>query len=314
MHCGVTRRLVDLGTDFDVAAAEDGSSQITVNEGQVEVRAPGAAPVEVTAGNQVLVDAAGERRIGAVKLVNRANAWKQRLKQLARDKRTFLLLTGDGNANPTVPAEPPRVTGVLTPAVDRFGNAGGAIHFDGVDSFAVYPLTWPQGDFTLSAWVRAAEPGGGRYIIAAEADDGEVASRRMRLIRDVVKADAFVHRLHRVFVNDVRARGASGPITPQRWTYVVATFRRGEGPQGQMKLYIDGKLKSDNRYEYRTGEDPIAPGISVGNSPLSPAPQRCFHGDLDDVLLLRGALSDDEVFELYEASRPDPQPAAANKQ
>ena len=52
-------------------------------------------------------------------------------------------------------------------------------------------------------------------------------------------------------------------------------------------------------------EDPIAPGITLGNSPVSPAAQRSFRGNLDDVLLLKRVLSGDDVLALYEASRPE---------
>jgi hypothetical protein len=231
---------------------------------------------------------------------------------LSSDKRTFLLLPLDGDANPVVPAAPASVAGMLTPAVDRFGNVDGALHFNGQDSFAVYPLAWPPGDYTLSAWVRTAAPGVGRYIIAAETKEEPLASRRLRLIGDFVKADAFVHGMHRIFVRDVQARGGSGPVSQGRWTHVVATFHRLAGKEAQMKVYIDGQPTSDNRYEYRAGDDPIAAEVTVGNSPLAASPQRCFHGDLDDVLLLAGELSDEEVLALYEASRPDPHPPAEN--
>lgn len=302
--------VIDLGTDFEVEVAADGMARVTVEKGRVQVRAPGEVAVVVTAGNQVALTAAGEQRIGAIALVNRANAWKHQLEQLSQDRRTFMLLPLDGNAKPLVPAALANVAGDPAPAVDRFGHADGALRFNGRDSFVVYPVEWPQGDFTLSAWVRTAESGDGGYIIAAESKEEQLASRRLRLIGEVVKADAFVHDLHRIFVSDVRARGGSGPISPNRWTHVVATFRRLAGKDARMTIYIDGQRADDNRYEYRAGDDPIASGITVGNSPLNPSPRRCFHGDLDDVLLRVGALSDDEVLALYESSRPDPHPPA----
>lgn len=307
--------VVDLGTQFAVEVGPDGESHVSVTQGRVEVRAAGESPVVVTAGEQVAVSGSGERRIGEVAAVNRREQWRRRLNQFTQDGRAFLILPLDGDAVPLVPATDVKVFGKPVPASDRFGNAGGALHFNGQDSYAAYPLQWPSGNFTLSAWFRTQQLARGvRYLVAAEADDGTHASRRLRQIRGVVKGDAFVHQLQTFSENDKRAKGGSGRIAADRWTHVVVTFQRTKADEARMRVYLDGQPTSDNRYDYRDGIDPIAAGVTVGNSPLNPGPVYCFQGDLDDVLILERVLSPDGVHELYEASRPDPHPAIDAKQ
>ena len=214
----------------------------------------------------------------------------------------------DGDGSPLRPTTLAEVHGVPQPCADRFGNAGRALHFNG-DTWLNYPLTWPTGSFTLSAWFRSEHHWNPVYLIATEPvqRDGVLASRRLRLFRQLVKGDAFVPGYPgqgRVGELNPIARGGSGQILLRRWTHVVLTFQHLANHQAQMLVYVDGKQTSDNRYDYRKETDVIAPGLTVGNIPHQQV-NRCFFGDLDDVVLLQRAISAEEVQQWYEASRPE---------
>lgn len=93
---------------------------------------------------------------------------------------------------------------------------------------------------------------------------------------------------------------SSSPIEPERWTH-VAIVR--DTANKTYKLYIDGKLADTRTYaENPTGGDSPLSRVTIGRS--GGAVLNHFDGKLDELMLYTRALSDLEVANLYQHSRP----------
>ena len=168
---------------------------------------------------------------------------------------------------------------------DRFGRAGHAYRFDGIDDYievAPPPRLSSEG-LTVSVWVRYA-PGdfrGWSNCIVAQ-DDGNDEDQARR----VFQLSTFGGHItwHRMI-------GARDPICQRRvreavWQHVVATHDRG-----RHRLYVDGVLH--DTVEHRLWTDPSQP-LHIGRKGT---PESCFffRGDLDDLRIYDRALGDAEI-------------------
>jgi len=201
-----------------------------------------------------------------------------------------------------------------TPAADRSGRAGGALHFDGKTSIVVAPHSQAYREFrelTLLAWVRNS--GGGTVVFKGGACPG--AAR-------VFRGKAFLFRLddqQRAHLRVNSGRGTAddphSEIVSQRaiprdraWHMIVGVF-----DDGKLRLYIDGRRdRAAPTYYERIGNrakkvevpqvvevasctEPLRIGSSYTYDGGRPRTLEHFAGDIDDVAIYDRALTEDEI-------------------
>lgn len=199
-----------------------------------------------------------------------------------------------------------------TLSADRFGNAGSAFSFDGVDDYIEIPTSAQMeqltDEITISAWVRRG---------VASLQESFVISRRLGSnpgIQHTIKlspsgeisfqwtgaGQPSVGLVTQVYENGF------GLLNDGNWHHLAVSYRFG--PAGGGSIYVDGRAL-DTFFSF--GSD----GTSVPSSVVAPtrigdqiseSPGR-FRGMIDDVRVYRRALTDQEVVELCDvASICDP--------
>lgn len=201
----------------------------------------------------------------------------------------------------------------------RFNNALG---FDGVDDYVEVPddpsLRFMQrSSFTISAWVMPALETENGYIICKMRSGGR-------------RGDAEVRR--RLTSSETTSR------TPQRgvsvfgylatWTsltseflfggesswkgYVLAQTGRNSAPVGSwyhvvgvyddkdVRIYLNGELRGRRTFDLETGSTTPDKNLVIGAMSYDSTIKAFFGGKIDDVRIYDGALSDAEIWSLYE--------------
>ena len=164
----------------------------------------------------------------------------------------------------------------------------------------------------MSAWIRTDDLTETRYLLSAEGESPEQASRRLRILKRVIKSDAFIvdPKTHpekgKSPDTNIRSLGASTNIPKDRWLHVVTTYKPQSDGNVSLWLYIDGELRSSNTYRHPVGSAVTAKNLTVGGSPLVGEGEGAtvFSGEIDDVILLSRTLSPEQVRDLYQLSRP----------
>lgn len=163
---------------------------------------------------------------------------------------------------------------------------------DHVAVAAAPEFDFPEGAFSLSAWVNPYVNRHGQRMIVAK-NDYAANHRQWGLMIDHDDTFAFY-----VWSQGWQTVRSTTRPTPGRWYHVAATFERG-----QARLYIDGKLE---------GEGAFAPAV-----PASPAPvtiggvvsggnmMQGFVGALDEVMVFARSLAPADI-EAFADFRPEP--------
>ena len=179
-----------------------------------------------------------------------------------------------------------------TPAPDRFGNAGRAFHFDGVDDYIVIdpPPTLNPDAMSVSAWVRydaLRHTAGWSDCIVAQDDgnDGD-QSRRVFQLSTWQGGRIVWHRM--MGARDPMCRL---PFSVGAWVHVAAVYEHGEH-----RIYANGELHDSVRHSFWT--HPSQP-IHIGRKGTDES-VFFFHGDIGDVRLYDHALTDADVRALVE--------------
>lgn len=119
----------------------------------------------------------------------------------------------------------------IRPAPDRTGGSGGAVAFNGRDTFIRFPLDlFPEDDYTLRMWVYAARAAAApQAIFSARGQADDVA---LELILRDGALTALVLQGQAVETSPV-------PMPAHQWTHVAVT-KSGEA----LVLHLDGELKA----------------------------------------------------------------------
>ena len=184
-----------------------------------------------------------------------------------------------------------------TLAEDRFGNAGSAYGFDGVDDYIAANASTAldassYSEITLSAWVNTAEfsPTGSasKIITHTSIDDPNLQQYALS-----VQHDSALYFLAGTGQFEANGINVSSPVLfMNQWQHVIMTYD-GES----VSFFVNGnlvftKLESDNF--------PTSPtGALVFSSIQSSQYNRLYNGLLDDITIYNRALSPEEVTQLF---------------
>lgn len=183
--------------------------------------------------------------------------------------------------------------GGATSGRDRFGDATGALYFDGYDMAQVaHRSALNPANLTISAWVYGTTYNLGEWAWPRIVDKSSWASKYGYSLN--------LHRLSYNFRFEMYTTGGSvhaieGPkLALSRWQHVAVTY---DG--SVMKLYYDGRLANS-----ATINRPIrhtSGSLNFGNRHDGGA-YRPFKGSIDDVRLYNRALSAEEIAALTAAT------------
>lgn len=297
--------VIDLGTSFAVDVDTQNRAAVLVEEGLVEVRAPGESPVTLTAGNEVAIADSGERRIGNVSRYSRERRWQRRLKTICSAKRrTAVVMTLDGHGEPAVPETSTRVHGDPSPALDRFGQVGGAFHFDGVGDWLELPAAFPAKNFTLLVWFRAERTEDERFLFSTKSADRAKASRAIRLVGETISVDVFAPHSEESGERGPRLVG-NGRFQPNRWTHLAVTYENPRAKPACLRVYINGRQASEDYCEFGSTIPVMPDRIAIGNSIVASDDGGRFGGELDDLIVIKRCYEPEKILDLFENSRPE---------
>ncbi len=184
------------------------------------------------------------------------------------------------------------ISGTLSSTTDRFGNANGAMHFNGdVNNriaVADHPLFRPT-NVTLSAWVKMEGSGFQAFVgknfgtciqnpWQLGFDGGNLSSWSFY---DANNCNAYSVLQH-------------SPFPSNTWVHLVQVV---DTDNDMHKLYMNGSLVASQAY---TGsiiydDKPVFFGMDIDNGGMFGA----FNGDLDDVRIYGSALTNEQISDLY---------------
>ncbi len=217
----------------------------------------------------------------------------------------------NGNANDAIGTLNGTVSGAIL-STDRFGSAGNAFSFDGVDDnidLSNSNVIRPTAALTISAWFNIENPAGaaaGRQILSCTENAGYQIAYDKAL-------NAFVLYVRRNggygFVQVAAAPYLTG------WHYMAGTF------DGRFtRLYMDGVLVATddagatfpiqynsgvNTYIGAEASDPVATGVAID-------PNYYWHGRIDEVKIYNTALTASQVQQDFASSNQTQKPGSGN--
>lgn len=337
-------RVVDLGTEFGVSVgdglAEVHVFEGKVALAPVVTKALQPAR-ELTAGNALRVESSGQTPVVPVddlrfvrddEFVARVNArqggarerWLAYKFNLRRNSSLVAWYdvgrnNTDGRLLNAASASHP-VDGLIS------GNASGracrgrfgddkALSFNGIDEFVFIndrPDLRLTDEFTLSVWMRynaAPSPNAFSRLIGKDFNGKDVPSSNYSLwltnggVVSEGRTDTFAQ--WQVPGRDAQGEFINNYINGQtslrlgQWYQITAVVRGG-----MMKLYVNGvedAVPVGIRGDRLVNDQPV----SIGYCPMNSAWEaEHFAGEMSDVLIFRRGLSDEEVLQLYEKSKP----------
>ena len=170
------------------------------------------------------------------------------------------------------------------------GQIDGALSFDGDDNVITGAIMDFRGDgtFTVSLWIRATITQD-NYIIGTGLGEGWY----MRVTRSTFSPPG---RLL-VKIDDGRDDewGAGGPvINDDKWHHIVMVL---DGPNDKMYGYVDGDPAIN--VDLPTGKNEVGDLLDTVYIGSTEETSRYFRGDIDDVRIYNGALSEEEIATIY---------------
>ena len=164
-----------------------------------------------------------------------------------------------------------KCSGDACPTTGVTGRANQAALFDGDDQVDV-PVSVPDRDFTLAAWVKYTGSNPGNYNTIMEFGNDAPGL--------FMRGDRSLHLYPRI---------QGGTIPPNTWTHVAYVW---DGDYSE--LYINGERVK----RLDTSAPPRGAGLGIGHHEGETA----WEGYIDDVKVYRRALSGNEVRDLYRAA------------
>lgn len=323
-------RLVDHGTEFSVDVAADSSSEVHVFDGEVTVRPRDAAvdseDLRLTANQATLIHAGacipegididhGRFVRTLTETIDYDGTYRQFVRSLQPVSWYRMSFAADGQTladDGRVPRDATLHVGRMQPAPFKPGHVGTSLYLGGpaTGAYAMadyVPAT--DGAITVSAWVQAKS----RPRWAAIVKHWGVKFRKGRRTYEG-PGGQFHFGLHedsgalelqvRDSAGEVIALREQEPIELQRWQHVAFVV---DGRQ--VRLYRNGRMVDAAACHGLATDGPPAMGIGIklnhegtGPDPMNPG---YWHGRIDEVLRFDRALTDDELLELFEASRKE---------
>ncbi len=206
----------------------------------------------------------------------------------------------DGNANDASNNVNIGTAYGATAAVDRFGNAGRALAFDGVSSYVRIPRTsWNQpgaGSFSICGWFQVSSVDVTKsdfYIYDMDDGDSDYSGYSMYwdtqgegLILDFHYDDAWTHHTGVI---------TSAATLRNGWHFFTGILDRN---LVQMRLYVDGSLVGSHAIDPQSITSTRS-DFYLGRRPYIPPYEQLFNGSLDDIRIYNRPLDDSEIRSLY---------------
>ncbi len=209
----------------------------------------------------------------------------------------------NGNANDESGNGNDGVVNGATVTEDRFGNAGKAYAFDGIDDFievANSATNTITGDLTMSAWVKTIGSNGQNYQTV-------ISKRETYWTWEYAMGLSY----HDGIIHNTKALAARGlgmgnqeqawsntPYEINSWELWTATFSSGE-----VRLYKNGIL--DYSAPFNLVPNPQNSPLLFGRNTLVDNSEQ-FNGSLDDIGIWNRALTEQEIQNLYTGTTPTP--------
>ena len=215
----------------------------------------------------------------------------------------------DGNARDSAGNNHGALKGNPTWGVNRFGDQGKALSFDGKDDYVDCgndaSLSFGNGtkdrSFSIEWWQKS-------NIVPnlSRTETGEITGKGVGVLQK--KGEYFIQwgnafRLHLLDGNSRIGRGTGVSVKQGEWTHIAVTYN-GSGTSDGIKFYQDGKLvlsEAEVKGSYtamRKKNRPLRIGIGRHWA-------KRFNGLIDDVGIYNHALSSEEVEALY-LKNPNP--------
>jgi hypothetical protein len=191
------------------------------------------------------------------------------------------------------------------------GAVGGGLEFDGRDDFVVVPAStssssfvFARGDFTIDAWIKSAAAGNARLIFGEQ----PIVDKRTNTTTGSPPVG------YRLFLsNGYLAMGVADRDQPGEsicfsstpflgdglWHHVTGTVTRSPG---RIKLYVDCAEVASCPLGKVGWVTNAAADLYIGGGHAIGGPATFFRGRIDEVEIFRGALSSDEICEIFNAS------------
>jgi hypothetical protein len=294
--------VVDLGTKFGVDVSASGSSEVHVFKGEVVASAGAASKKQSLKQDQALALEGGVAAPLALRTAafihadelqelaaglrgGRQARWMESVRGLKRDPALLAFLDFDAVKD-----------GEFRWAQGRWPGTRAA-EFTQPGDFLPVDFSGTTNELTLAAWVRLdqtphainsllhtndwGQPGQVHWMVAQ--------NQRMRLaVFDVRCVDQSIYMYPQ---SNRLVTAATG-----RWTYLATVY---DAKRRSARFYIDGEF--DNEVALLTGVPAVLGPGRVGNWNRK---ERILSGRMDELVLLKRALSDAEIHALFEAGNP----------
>ncbi|MCG8606159.1 LamG domain-containing protein [bacterium] len=185
-----------------------------------------------------------------------------------------------------------------TPAEDRFGNANGAMEFDGVDDY-IEPQTNDIeliGSFTISLWAKG--------LACQSCDDDEAGLVAVGALNPYGLGIDESGRILFQVVASQRAfpvEETNTQIDPNQWYHYVGVYTAGQS----LILYINGQEVGRNSANIPLALEESGGRLWIGGRAtgvFAIKPNFYFDGLIDDVRIYNRALTVSEISQLHSAS------------
>ncbi len=218
-------------------------------------------------------------------MINNTSVWRRNLNELTGNSTPGLVAyyPFNGNANDMSGNNYHGVVHGATLTSNRGGYPNSAYHFNGSSDYIEIPgsnqLHCTSGH-TLAAWVRFTVSSGLRVVVGKHISG--YGNGYYLMLRPAPTVE--------YYINSEPGLQSSGNYNDGNWHFLTGVFDGTE-----MKLYIDGQLKTSQARTYSTTNDST---LLIGKHHSGVA-NDFFDGDIDDIRLYSIPLSATEILQLY---------------
>lgn len=182
------------------------------------------------------------------------------------------------------------------------GRIGASARLDGANGYGetTGPVVHTDRSLTVSAWVRLT---GTAHDATVAAQAGGVNSGFQLAYSKSADRWTFGKPLDDTGTTDVARAVSDQPPVLDAWTHLVGVYDVGApGGKKQLRLYVNGIARSTAPM-LTSSWDATGP-LEIGRAKANGAFQDHFEGDVDDVRVYAGALTDQQVLDLSMGTPP----------
>ena len=179
------------------------------------------------------------------------------------------------------------------------GKFNNALNFDGVDDYVEVPddpsLRFMQSSsFTISAWVMPVLEIGNHYIVCKMRDGGRRSVfGYLATWNSVISGFSFGGESSWKGYALTETGRNSAPVGS--WYHVVGVY-----DDKDVRIYLNGELRGRRTFDLETGSTTPDKNLVIGAKSYDSTVNAFFGGKIDEVCIYDGALSDAEIWTLYE--------------